>query len=354
MVTISFIGDISLNDEYVSLHQNGVQPFHDLSQDLNESDLVVGNLECLTSGSKGENIKKKPRLKTDPDTLDYLKQINLGLACLANNHVYDNLEDGFRQTTDFLTRNSIPYIGATLDNSKKDSAHEISINGIRFAFLNYVAQDTNPGLPPDAGIHLSILDQQRVIEDIGRLSDIDYKILVLHWGGNYENSYFPGPDQIMMAREFIDAGADLLIGHHSHTLQPSYRYNKKSVYFSLGNFCFSDIKSDDRIKEIKYRRWKESSVLKIHFTKETYHSSMVYFRLDNLHTIKDPFLSRGHRRRGIYFKFILFSRVFWFIYYFGYKYIRPVIWELNRKEPDRSMLKRLFGLNLKKIRGMFK
>ena len=57
---------------------------------------------------------KKPRLKTKLETLNYLKDINYGLACLANNHFYDNLEEGFQETINFLTNNNINYIGASM------------------------------------------------------------------------------------------------------------------------------------------------------------------------------------------------------------------------------------------------
>ena len=69
-------------------------------------------------------------------------------------------------------------------------------------FFNYVAADTNPGLPRDAGVHLSILDRQQVMDDLAAAGEEDYRILMLHWGGKYENSYYPGPQQVKMAREW--------------------------------------------------------------------------------------------------------------------------------------------------------
>ncbi len=322
--------------------------------ELEGSDFVVGNLECLSAGVDGENTEKRPRLKTETKTLGYLTQINLGLACLANNHVYDNLEDGFRRTTVFLKQNNIDFTGASLGNSEAVSEYEIEIKGIRLAFFNYVSEDTNPGLPSDAGVRLSILNKQKILEDLSRVRDVDHRILILHWGGKYENSYYPGPSQIQMARDFIKGGADLIIGHHSHTLQPGFIYRGKSVFFSLGNFCFADINSDHRVKEIKYRRWKESAIIKVNFNKENYRLSRVPFRLENLRTLKDQSVDRRYRVRRNYFKLILFSRFFWFIYYFGNKYLRPVIWELRRSDPERNLMKRLFGLNRGKIMGMFK
>ena len=361
MVTISFIGDISLNDAYKGLYREGARPFEDLSEVLAGADLVAGNLECLAAGTEGENLRKKPRLKTDTDTLGYLKEINLGLACLAHNHVYDNLEDGFRRTTDFLEQNNIHYMGASLDkppekssSSRTRSLLRLRIKGIRFAFLNYVTRDTNPGLPDDAGINLSILDPRQALDDLAEAREDDYRIMILHWGGKYENSYYPGPSQLKMARQFIKGGADLIIGHHSHTFQPVIQYRWKSVFFSLGNFCFADIVSDGRVKEIKHRRWRESAVVNIHFNSDHYSSELVPFRLDQHQTIREPRISKRFRRRAQYFKLIRISKLFWFIYYFGFKYLRPVVWELRRTDPDKSLWKRFTGLNKAKIRGMFR
>ncbi len=370
MVTISFIGDISLNDAYTRLFREGVEPFQDLEGILADADLVAGNLECLSAGTGGENLQKKPRLKTDTETLGYLKKINLGLACLANNHVYDNLQDGFRKTTDFLQQNDIHFLGASLEESHEDahanqgdpsqaksesgSVLKLRIKGIRFAFFNYVAADTNPGIPRDAGVHLNILDRQQVLDDLAAAGEEDYRILILHWGGKYENSYYPGPQQMKMAREFIKGGADLIIGHHPHTLQPVLHYHGKSVFFSLGNFCFADIISDGRVKEVRHRRWKESAIVNIRFSKDHYHTELVPFRLDQLRTIRDRSILRRFNIRQQYFKLIRFSRLFWFIYYFGFKYLRPVVWEMRRPDPDKSLLKRLSGLNLEKIRGLFR
>ena len=354
MVSISFIGDISLNDDYTKLFREGTQPFHELADDLAGSDLVVGNLECIAAGDKGENLKKKPRLKTDLQTLGYLKQLNVGLACLAHNHVYDNLEDGFIKTLAFLEKNNIRHLGASLDDPSGNPMVQIELSGIRFALLNYVDNDTNPSLPDHAGISLSILDRQKIMDDLSKSWGVDFRILMLHWGGRYENSYFPGPEQISKAREFIKAGADLIIGHHSHTLQPSFSYMGKSVFSSLGNFCFADIRSDDRIKQIRYRRWNESAILKVDFTRERYRTSLVSFHLESLHTIKDRSVLRRLKRRQQYFNLIRFSRLFWYIYYFGFKYLRPVVWTLRDKDPERNFIKRIKGLNRDKMKGLFK
>ena len=366
MVTISFLGDISLNDEYTRLFREGEKPFEALAGSLADADLVAGNLECLAAGSDGENMQKKPRLKTDVETLGYLGHIKLGLACLAHNHVYDNLKDGYQKTVSYLKQNGIHYLGAWPDEkspgdpttgesaSDPGSILRLEIKGIRFAFFNYVAADTNPGLPEGAGIKLSLLDRQRVIQDLEESREADFRILLLHWGGRYENSYFPGPGQVRMAKEFIRAGADLIIGHHSHTYQPVMRYRGKTAAFSLGNFCFADINSDGMVKEIRYRRWRESAVFKANFDRDGYRTQVIPFRLHGFRTVPAGGLRKRYAIRQFIFGLMRITGIFWYIYYFGYRYLRPVAWELRRRDPDRTLIQRLFGLKPERIGRMFK
>ena len=87
MKSISFLGDISLNNGYNNLYSERKKPFKKVYNILNDSELVIGNLECLAKSEQGENLLKKPRLHTNLETLNYLKQINLNLALLANNQV---------------------------------------------------------------------------------------------------------------------------------------------------------------------------------------------------------------------------------------------------------------------------
>lgn len=109
---LAFLGDISLNDDYIDLYNNGENPFEEVEPYLKKHDLVVGNLECMSMGSNGENFLKFPCIRTTYKTLNYLRNLNLKIACLAHNHVYDHLESGFEVTTNFLKENNIEYIGA--------------------------------------------------------------------------------------------------------------------------------------------------------------------------------------------------------------------------------------------------
>ncbi len=270
LMSIIFLGDISLNDNYIELYKRGEKPFEEISNILNNSDLVVGNLECFSDSQEGENLLKKPRLKTKLETLNYLKDINLGLACLANNHFYDNLEEGFKKTIDFLSYNNINYIGASI-NGSEGQPFIFEKNGISIAILNYVSKDTNPNLPDDAKVRPNWFYLKKVEEDLTKLKDnVDYIIVYPHWGGKMEGAKLPDRELIPIAHKIIDAGADLIIGHHSHTIQPYEIYKGKYIFYSLGNFCFSDVITDGIVSYLDRKRGLKGVIVLVEFT-QNYH-----------------------------------------------------------------------------------
>ena len=270
-ISLAFLGDISLNDDYNVLYDRGEKPFKQIGSFLAKSDLVVGNLECLAESKQGENILKKPRLKTKLETLNYLKDINLGLACVANNHFYDNLEEGFQDTVNFLEENSINHIGASITGNEGDP-YIFEKKGIKVAILNYVTKDTNPNLPNDAKVRPNWFYLKKVEEDIAKLKDkVDYIIVYPHWGGRMEGAKLPDRELIPIAHKIIDAGADIIIGHHSHTIQPYEIYKGKYIFYSLGNFCFSDLISDGRISYLERKRGLKGAIVSVVFTTQNYH-----------------------------------------------------------------------------------
>jgi poly-gamma-glutamate synthesis protein (capsule biosynthesis protein) len=92
-----------------------------------------------------------------------------------------------------------------------------------------------------------------------------------HWGGRMEGTKLPDRELIPIAYKIIDAGADLIIGHHSHTIQHYEIYKGKYIFYSLGNFCFSDLISDGRISYLYRRRGLKGAIVSVVFTTQNYH-----------------------------------------------------------------------------------
>jgi len=342
---IHFLGDISLNDKYIEYRNKGVDPFVNVVNLLKSADLVVGNLECTLEGANGENELKKPRLKTNTTTLSYLNEINLGLALLANNHIYDNLEDGFIKTINFLKRNEISYIGAGFTTKEAAKPFYYNFENKSLCFLNYVTLDTNPKLPNDSNVKLNYFTEESLIEisDFSKANDVT--IVCIHWGGKMEGAMYPDKEQPLISKKIFDAGADIIIGHHSHTLQSYEIIDTKHVYYSLGNFCFSDIYFDGKILELNRNRTSLSMILSIDFSGDQY--SVQYHPIINKDGYIELYNSKYKEipRRINHEKIWIYKYPFWSIYYSYEKLIHPIFEYLFSN--NRNPLKQILKLNVK-------
>lgn len=329
---IAFLGDISLNDNYIRLYKENVNPFLAVEPYLSDCNFVVGNLECMAMGGKGVNELKKPRLGTTLETLNYLKDIRLNVACLAQNHAYDYLSDGFIKTTNFLEENSIKYFGASLNKSEVDRNLILTNDSLKVALLNYVTNDTHPNLPPNAKLNLNIFELSKCIEDISSVKQkVDHVVVILHWGGRVEGGLFPDYDQPELSRILIDSGADVIIGHHSHTVQPFEIYKGKYIFYSLGNFCFSDYTFENKFNPMSKRR-RISFVVGLEFKKGDYIFVPTYFENKLTHFIKLPSYNLKHRFRNFLFQIMRRSRLLWHMYFFHFNYILPVVLFYQRQD----------------------
>jgi len=348
---VSFLGDISLNDYYIDLYKQGINPFETLEPLLKESNFVVGNLESMAKGDMGENEFKKPRLSTTIETLNFLKKINLTVACLAQNHVYDHLEHGFKRTTEFLLNNEIKYIGAGLTLEEASRVQILEQGEIKIGLLNYVTSDTNPELPSDANVYLNMLNVEICKDEIKNLKhQVDHVVLFLHWGGRVEGGLYPDWDQPQIAKNLIDVGADLIIGHHSHTIQPYEVYKGKYIFYSIGNFCFADHWFDEKFQP-KYSRNLVTFVLTIIFNKYDYIIKTSFYR-----NKKETFEKINHygakiKIRNRVFKIIFKFKWFWFVYYFNKRYVLPIyLFFLNKDLPLKVKLVRFLRSIMKHLK----
>jgi len=344
MVTISFIGDIGLNDEYIDLHLRNIRPFDALAPYLADTDMLAGNLECVAKGEKGENKLKRPRIGTTLDTLQYLKDINLGIASLATNHVYDNLEDGFRKTLDFLQASHISCLGAGLHKESASLPCFVEKNGLSFCFLNYVTQDTHPSLPAGAAVYLNEFKLENCLNDLLKYKNHHFRIVLMHWGGRFEGGLYPDFDQMALARKLIDHGADLIIGHHSHTLQPFEKYRGKYIFYSLGNFCFSDITFEGKVRKMSSLRERESVIVHARFTEDNYDIKLIPFRNEKLHLRIRGSVRAKLLMRNAWFQLFKF-KPFWNMYRVYFKKFRPLWLQVFRKDAEKSLITRIIRYN---------
>jgi poly-gamma-glutamate synthesis protein (capsule biosynthesis protein) len=220
------VGDISLRTA------NGKDPFEGILTDLQNCDILFGNLETTLTSRKSQ-AEKSVVITSAPSQLRHLKEAGFNVLNLANNHILDSGAPGLADTIDTLTHNGISYIGAGKNGLNREPLI-INEMGLRVGFLGY---DQNGFYDRKTGSFVNKITFKSAINDIKKLkSQCDIIIISLHWGIDYV--YYPSPTQISLAHSLIDAGASIILGHHPHVLQGIEKYKSGLIAYSLGNFQF--------------------------------------------------------------------------------------------------------------------
>jgi hypothetical protein len=350
MLKVSFLGDISFNNSYNGFYNQNINPFQGIEDLLKQSHFNIGNLECLAKGDKGVNELKYPRLSTEAKTLSLLKYLNLKAVTLAHNHVYDNLLDGYVKTIEQLKNQEIKFLGAGLNLKEAKTELIIEENGIRLGLLNFVNHNTNPKMPMNAEVFLNYFDLSEIEKQIKCLKPrVDQLIVLLHWGGRVEEGFYPDFKQPIFARKMIDAGADLIIGGHSHTVQPFEVYKEKHIFYSLGNFCFDDIVQDDEIFQIGRYRKRKTIIPTITFSKEGYAVEVAHAKNKEgfINANNSFFVKLNMLKRNVVFKIIKNNKFLWKLYYWHLKKIVPI--KMYFIEANEGAFKKIITLDLKRV-----
>lgn len=236
---MSAVGDIMLAGSARStLQQRGYSfPFRATAGILKGSDIAVGNLEAPITSGGSEFTSKRFRFRSPPEAAAALREAGFSVLTLANNHILDYGPTGLQDTLFHLQSNSILGSGAGRDLADAASPVFVKTANGPVAFLSYsftypAEFFAAPGKPGTAPGHLS-----RIERDIRRAARTAGNVIVsFHWGR--ELAIMPRPYQILAARRAIDAGADVVLGHHPHVLQGIERYRQGIIFYSLGNFAF--------------------------------------------------------------------------------------------------------------------
>lgn len=258
--TLVFTGDINFAERYVTTKHmdasaGGIYDCfsEDLLQLMNEADVMMVNNE-FTYSKRGTPLPGKAfTFRADPSRVELLKVFGTDIVNVANNHVYDYGPEALLDTLDTLRQAEIPYVGAGTNLEEASRPYYFVLNGRKIAIvsasqiertLNYTKEATEhtPGvlktLKPDKFV--------KVIKDAKKNSD--YVIAVVHWGTEGDSKY--GRDQYHLARTFVTAGADAVVGGHTHCLQGFEMIDGVPIIYSLGNFWFSSSTQDTGLAKI--------------------------------------------------------------------------------------------------------
>lgn len=199
-------------------------------------DITTVNFEGTLTNSSTK-ADKQFAFKAPPEYAKILSSSSIEGVNLSNNHTFDYLNNGFKDTKDALKKENIKYFG-------EGTTWIQEVKGVKLGFLGY------------KGYYNSKELQNKIKKDISELKSKNCIVIInFHWGD--EGSYEPNSTQKSLAHFAIDNGADLIIGHHPHVLQGIEKYKNRIVCYSMGNFSFGGNKNpsdkDTMITQVKFK-----------------------------------------------------------------------------------------------------
>lgn len=257
------VGDVLLDRGIRrAINKYGINyPFEGISDYVKKQDLAFCNLECPVSPG-GSPLKKLYCFHADTSFLEGLRYAGFNIASIANNHSLDWGRTAFLETKEILEKNYIYAVGGGKNQEEANKPRIVECNGLRFAFFGYL------NLPPEAIPYRqdkpgpAFGKMGRIINELTNIREsVDFIIVSFHWGKEYDS--IPNSMQKTFARKVVDAGADLVIGHHPHVLQSMENYKGKFIVYSLGNFIFDQHGKNERSSMIfgcKFRKGRIDSV----------------------------------------------------------------------------------------------
>ncbi len=227
-ISILAVGDIMLG-RYVQtlMEKNGEDyPFAKIGDLFDSHDVVLANLEGP--------IQNGPRTPDDslvfrfPEyTAPLLARQGITHVSLANNHTLNQGQAGLDNTRSVLAQNHVSFFGDPVQDGEQVLAEEIEEMPITWIGANAAVRS---------------LDADAITREIHKHSDRNVVVFV-HWGNEYVHT--PSSLQRELEHEWVDAGADVVIGHHPHVIQTVELYNDHMIFYSLGNFIFDQYFSED-------------------------------------------------------------------------------------------------------------
>jgi len=258
-ISLMFVGDLMF-DRVIrqTAKKNGNKfVFEKISDLLVNNNLVVANLEGPLTANNSVSSDTVPGSDAnyiftfDPSLAKTLYDENIRVVNLGNNHILNFGQAGLNSTKKYLKETSIEYFGDP--GGQKSLIKEIK--GVKIGFVNY-------------NQFIGDSENNQTVEEIKRVkTESDIVILYAHWGIEY--AIVPAEVVKNLAHQFVDAGADLIIGTHPHMIQPVEDYRGKRIYYSLGNFIFDQyfnkavsrglgvvVKIDSKTKQLNFEEKK--------------------------------------------------------------------------------------------------
>lgn len=241
-ITILFAGDVLFANAFkAGYDSDGIAGVIDetLLKELQSADIFMVNNEFPFS-EQGEPMEgKQYTFQCEPIYVTALQEMGVDVVSLANNHVLDYGKESLRDTFRTLDEAGILYAGAGETVERAEEVQVIEVNGRKYGFLavsrvvptgDWKVENSAPGV-------FSCYEDTRLVELVSKASEeCDFLAVYPHWG--VEHQSYPEDYQTKIAEHCLAAGADMVVGSHTHCLQGAEYIEDNPVFYSMGNFVF--------------------------------------------------------------------------------------------------------------------
>ncbi|MED2971259.1 CapA family protein [Fictibacillus sp. B-59209] len=243
--TIGAVGDVLIHDRVYNQakKRDGSYDFNPMLKEvkpyLEKPDISVANQETMIGGEK-IGLSSYPSFNSPQDVGDALKKNGVDLVTIANNHTLDRGEKAILSAINHWKEIGMPYTGAFQSSNDQKIIRVLKRNQITFSFLSYTFGTNGIPVPKGKPYLVNLIDVKKMKADLHQAEKIsDVVVISLHFGNEYER--MPNEKQKELVQMAADSGADIIIGHHPHVLQPVSWIKKKNgerafAAYSLGNF----------------------------------------------------------------------------------------------------------------------
>lgn len=250
--TLGATGDILLHKRVYNKAKKDDGNGYDFTEMLAEAKklfkkehLIIVNQESIIAGEE-IGLSDFPHFNSPVEIGYTLKDLNVDIVNIANNHILDRGEEGVLKSIENWEKIGLPYVGAYKSKEDQHTLRIFNKNGLKVCFLSYTKSVGGKSKRPKGKEYLANLYKdmgvkwvRRLIDKIRRNNLADIVVVSMHFGSEYQ--MLPTSYQLETSSNLSDAGADIIIGHHPHVLQPpAYLVNSKGhetfVAYSLGNF----------------------------------------------------------------------------------------------------------------------
>jgi len=236
-VRLAFGGDCAFTEDLSeAIEQRGHEPFGDTVEVLRAADIAMVNLESVLAPKDAPSRPHRPGapiLRGSPSVAPALARAGIDIVSVANNHAFDRGTEGLRASLDTLRNAGVRSVGGGLSSDDALRPEILEVRGVRVGFLAFTETLNHR---PDGSAAVAMIRKEAVGHIQALRSKVDVLVVSMHWGDQHTIDI--APRQVWWAHEAVEAGADVVVGHHPHILQGVEVYQGSAVLYSLGNFLW--------------------------------------------------------------------------------------------------------------------